>query len=328
MQPKTNLKLTAILLAATCMVTWINHEESPDEKDPQGSASSSPKIEPPSTSLQKNIGEPEGTSQTGLSPVLKAASAPEKPKEYKSDNECIGNMFYKRYQNPSQTPDEKFSNLRWAIGEFSGGSMPDTFDKAATGLGVPKEKLIADLRNSAINVFKSAQTSGYKTNINWFNHWNEHKIAHKYAGLTDIGEFNPVLSAAAVSYDEESLIRNRDTYALNTAREIFQTIKDQLKGINDDYVANIQNGTRRGRSLDEALEKLSPDQRIKMREEVDIIIYVTDTLLSHKDQSYLEIGIDKNTYDLLGRIKRSYILDQKIVNDLAAQCKNESYTPR
>jgi len=328
MQTNTKFKLAAILLAATGLATWINYEESPPEKDTQGATSIPLKIPPHPKPPEKNIGISEPTSQTGLSPVLNAASAPEKQKGYKTDNECIGNMFYGRYQKPSQTPDEKFSNLRWAIEEFSGNNMPETFDKAAAGLGIPKAKLIADLRNSAINVFQSTQTSSYKTDIDWLNHWNNLKIALKYTGLTDMGEFNPALSAAAVSYDEASLIRNRDAYMLNGARDIFQSIREEFRGINDDYVANIQNGARRGRSLDEALEKLPPDQRIKLREKVDIIIYVTDTLLSQDSQSYLKIGIDENTYDLLGRIKRSYMLDQKINNDLATQCKGEAFTPR
>lgn len=328
MQPRTKLKLATILLAATGLATWMNHEDSPPENNQHGASSNPVSFSPLSIVSQRNIGGQEPEPQTGLSNILNSASSTERQKEYKSDNECIGNMFYKRYQDPTQTPDEKFSNLRWAIEAFPGSNMSDTFDKAAVGLGIPKAKLIAELRNAATNVFQGTQTSGYKTDIDWLNYWNTLKIAHRYTGLTDMGEFNPALSKAAVSYDEDYLIIKRDKYVVNSAKDIFQNIKGQFSHIKDDQTAPAQNFAARREQLDEVLEKLSPDQRKRLREQIDIIIYATDTVLAQDSQSYLKIGMDENTYDLLGMIKRSYTLGQRINADLATQCKSETYTPK
>lgn len=328
MQVKTKITLGSFLLAAAGLSLWLtNNDDTPPK--PQD-ALPAPMLTTDITHITETLPISGNQARSTTSPPPSAPTQ-EKQKIYKSSSECIGNMFYSRSTQLSLTPDERFSNLRWAVEIFAGKETPEILNNAAAGIGTDKAKLISELKAAAISVFKDTQTSTYKTNLDWLNHWNNLRIAHKYAGLTETGETNTTLSVAAVSYDEALIIQNRDVYAQSAAIEVVAKINDQLTPI----ALRFQqlNDSRRSRNeyLREAIDKMPLETKIHLREQIDLALYATDTLYAQDSESYLKIGMSADMYDFIGLIKRTGILDQKISDDFSKQCKLDTgaaYTPR
>jgi hypothetical protein len=319
----TKLGVGAFLLAGLGMMYWSASEETAPIPEP----SASPVAQNAQDSKRPNISQPLKAASAlppiDAPPSIQIQAEPQRI-DFKSDNECMATMFYRRSLSPTKNPDDKFSNLRWAVESFQGKDMPETFKNAANTLGVDKSKLISDLRAAALSVFKDASTSDLKTNQDWVNYWNSQKIAYRYTGLTDTGEFNDTLATAYVSYTPDTLMENRDIYMLNAAKEIVRTIKPILDMIETSHNENKNNGLRRGPSLDKALEKLDLNQKVALREQIAIITYVTDTILAAHSESYMMIGLSVEHYDLMNRITFSGLLNQKINSTLSEQCKLET----